>query len=188
MDKSRSRGSRHERKIVIGLATRVAAVLLLALAVIVSCTPLAHDDARALGFVTALIKPVQTPELLAVNGRALDLEWSTQAEPLNVPGAGGDGGTPAPPQASREPASRTGLIVDHGRTQTAGDAVLIAPIRLEREAALALAAHGRLDDLHARCSELVHGDPALASFATRAQGCPAAADLHGLRDWLKSWL
>jgi signal transduction histidine kinase/ActR/RegA family two-component response regulator len=146
--------------------------------ILVSATPLAHADARTLGFVTALLKPLRTEDLLDAIGRVLDLAWMAAPAPPGRTSDAADQAAPQPPDAEAWGSS----------VPAPDDAALLAPIRLEIEAALDLAAAARREDLQEWCSALADGDPALAPFAARARGFVAAGDWPGLRNWLQRWL
>ncbi len=153
--------------------------------VIVSATPLPPADARALGFETALIKPAQTPELLDAIKATLGLQWITGPEPSGEPIATDDD------SATQKKTQMTTPPTNHGAdphtTPTPDTTLLLAPIRIELDAALDLAADGQKDSLADWCSALVDGQPELAPFADQARAFLAADDLTGLRAWLAQW-
>lgn len=150
--------------------------------VVVSATPLSRADARTLGFITALMKPVETRALLKVVGTVLGLEWMPAPEPPS------DADHRPPPPGAPSTSAPTGLVEAVSTTSMTDDAILHVPIRIELEAALELADEERLDDLHEWCDALAEGEPDLARFAARARGYLAAGDLAGLRAWLRRWL
>jgi len=158
--------------------------------VIVSATPLQPADARALGFETALIKPVQTPELLDVIKASLGLQWITDREPsgelvaADDDMATDDSATQKKTQMTTPPKNHD---ADLRTTRTPDTTMLLAPIRIEIDAALDLAADGQKDTLADWCGALVDGQPELAPFADQARAFLAADDLSGLRAWLAQW-
>ena len=158
--------------------------------VIVSATPLQPADARALGFETALLKPVRTPELLDAIKASLGLQWITDPEPSDEMIATNDN-MATDDRATQKKTQMTTPPSNHGadpRTKRTPDTtMLLAPIRIEIDAALDLAADGHKDSLADWCGALVDGQPELAPFADQARAYLAADDLVGLRTWLAQW-
>jgi signal transduction histidine kinase/DNA-binding NarL/FixJ family response regulator len=155
--------------------------------IVVSATPLSDDDARALGFVAALMKPVDTPALVAAIGEVLGLEWA-RSPPLSSDPSAADAGARGQPDRPAQTPAQPGLAAAARATPTPAEAMLHVPIRIELEAALELAAEERLDDLNDWCDALADGEPELAPFAARVRAYIAAADLPALRQWLSRWL
>jgi len=138
--------------------------------------------------VTALLKPVRTEDLLDAIGRVLDLAWMAAPAPPGRTSDAADQAAPQPPVPEAPGSSVTAPDDAPHSPAATDDAALLAPIRLEIEAALDLAAAARREDLQEWCTALADGEPALAPFAARARAFVAAGDWTGLRDWLQRWL